>query len=188
MIYITTKIRTFVCDERGTATTEAIIVLPMLIWSMVAMATYFDGFRARSTSLKAAYTISDMISRENPFVGPNYINGLNTVYNFLAVSPNPTWIRVSMVQFDTEDPLNDADGRYILKWSHGTNGQEDLTVATLNEVEPRIPIMAHGDSMILMETHMQYQPIAKIGIDPFSFDNFIATRPRFTPPQWSNSH
>lgn len=190
MLHITDRIRTFASDERGTATTEAIIVLPLLIWSMVAMSQYFDGFRARSTNLKAAYTISDMISRENPFVGPNYITGLNTVYDFLAATPHPTWIRVTLVQFDTEDPLNEDDGRHIVKWSHGTNGKIKLPNGTLHDdsVKVRIPVMGNGDSLILVETHMQYEPFANIGLGSFSQDNFIATRPRFPPPQWSDSH
>ena len=86
MSYMLNKIRKFTRDEGGTATTEAVLVFPMLIWALMAMAIYFDAFRVRSVNLKAAYTISDMISRENPFVGPNYISGLNTVYDFLADS------------------------------------------------------------------------------------------------------
>lgn len=188
MLHMLDRIRSFTRDEHGTATTEAIIIFPLLFWSMVTMSVYFDGFRARSTNLKAAYTISDMISRENPFVGPNYINGLNTVYDFLAASHNPTWIRATLVQFDTEDPDNDDDGRYILKWSYGTNSKPKLTYGTLDQVESKIPVIAHGDSLILMETHMEYEAWAHVGIDSFAQDNFIATRPRFPPPKWSDTH
>ena len=188
VLYLKNRIYAFASDERGTATTEAIIVLPMLVWSMVAISVYFDAFRARSTNLKAAYTISDMMSRENPFVGPNYVGGLNTVYDFLAASANPTWIRITLIQFDTEDPLNDADGRYILQWSYGTHGQPKLNDATLDDLKPRIPIMGDGDSLLLVETHMTYEPFANIGFDPYDLNNFIATRPRDTPPIWSEAH
>lgn len=189
MSYILNKIRKFTRDEGGTATTEAVLVFPMLAWAIVAMAVYFDAFRVRSVNLKAAYTISDMISRENPFVGPNYIGGLNTVYDFLASSANPTWVRVSLVQFDTEDPLDDSDGVHILQWSYGTNGKPDLTQATMElEVESQIPVMGHGDSLVLVETHMQYVPFLDVGIAPYALDNFIATRPRFTPPQWNDAY
>lgn len=188
MFHLSDKIRAFARDERGTATTEAIIILPMLVWSMVAMSIYFDAFRARSSTLKATYTISDMISRENPFVGPNYIGGLNTVYDFLAASPNPTWIRVTLIQFDTEDPLIDTDGRYILHWSHGTNGKLDLNDATLGNLKNQIPVMGHGDNLILVESEMTYEPFSDIGIVPYKLNNFVATRPRFPPPQWSASH
>lgn len=188
MLNLINRWRDFARDERGTATTELVIVLPMLVWSMTAISVYFDAFRARSTNLKAAYTISDMMSRENPFVGPRYIRGLNTVYDFLAASPNPTWIRVTLVQFDTEDPLNDSDGVHNLKWSYGTNGKEKLTQGSLSTVENQIPIMGHGDSLILVETHMKYVAFADIGFASYDLDNFIATRPRFPPPQWSNSH
>ena len=188
MLHLTDRIRAFASDERGTATTEAIIVLPMLVWSMVAISIYFDAFRARSTTLKAAYTISDMLSRENPLVGPNYIGGLNTVYDFLAASPNPTWIRVTLIQYDTEDPLVDTDGQYILKWSHGTHGKPKLNDASLINFYNRIPIMGHGDNLFLVESHMTYEPFAHIGLDAYDFGNFIATRPRFPPPQWSEAH
>lgn len=188
MFHIADRIRAFAGDERGTATTEAIIVLPMLVWSMVAITVYFDAFRARSTNLKAAYTISDMMSRENPFVGPDYVNGLNTVYDFLAASPNPTWIRATLIQFDEGNEEDGTVDTYILKWSHGTHGAPDLTIATLDSVKPQIPIMGNGDSLILMETHMTYEPFAAIGFEPYDLTNFIATRPRFPPPQWSDSH
>ncbi|KPU84128.1 hypothetical protein JI58_05710 [Marinosulfonomonas sp. PRT-SC04] len=178
----------FARDLRGSATLEFLIVLPMLIWSMLAISLFFDAFRARSTNLKAAYTISDLISRENPFVGPDYIAGLNTMYTFLSASNNPTWIRVSVVQFDTEDPQIDTDGVLILKWSHGTNGQPDLTDATLSDIASKIPVMGHGDSLILVETHMKYRALAKINFNGASFDNFIATRPRFTPPKWDEAY
>lgn len=188
MLLITKRIGDFARDERGTATTELVIILPMLVWSMTAITVYFDAFRARSTNLKAAYTISDLISRENPFVGPNYIAGLNTMYDFLAASSNPTWIRVSVIQFDTEDPLIDTDGIHKLQWSHGTNGKIDLTQDSLFEIESQIPIMGHGDSLIIIETHMQYIAFADIGFDSYDLDNFVATRPRFTPPQWDEAY
>lgn len=188
MLYITRKLGAFIRDERGTATTEAIIILPMLVWSTVAISVFFDAFRARSVNLKAAYTISDLISRENPFVGPRYIGGLNTIYDFLSTNSTTTWIRVSVVQFDEEDPDDDDDGFHILKWSHGTRGKPDLTAGTLSQIENQIPIMGHGDSLIIVETHMQYRAFANIGLDAYNLDNFIATRPRFTPPQWSDAH
>lgn len=188
MFHIADRIRAFARDERGTATTEAIIVLPMLVWSMVAISTYFDAFRARSTTLKAAYTISDMLSRENPFIGPRYIGGLNTVYDFLAASPNPTWIRVTLIQFDTEDPLVETDGQYILKWSHGTHGKPKLNDATLVNLYSQIPFLDHGDNLLLVESHMTYEPFSNIGLDPYDLNNFVATRPRFLPPQWSDAH
>lgn len=188
MLSIMHKCRDFFRDERGTATTELVIILPMLVWSMTAITLFFDAFRARSTNLKAAYTISDMISRENPFVGPRYIGGLNKVYDFIAASANPTWVRITLVQFDTEDPTNDDDGKHILQWSYGTNGKVKLTPATLSSVENQIPIMGHGDSLILVESHMKYVPFAKIGFASYDLDNFVATRPRFTPPQWSDAH
>lgn len=182
------RLRGFARDERGTATTELVIILPMLVWSMLAISTFFEAYRASSINLKAAYTISDLISRENPFIGPDYIDGLNDVYDYLSASQSPTWLRVSLVQFDTEDPDNENDGKHTLKWSWGTHGKTKLFQGTLSTIAHHIPVMGDGDSLILVETHMKYKPFGNIGIDAYDLENFIATRPRFTPPKFSYSH
>ena len=185
MQYIMNKIRKFARDEGGTAVIETVVIFPMLVWAVVAMAVFFDAYRIRSVNLKAAYTISDMLSRENPIVDSNYINGLKTMYDFLVASKSPTWIRVTLVQFETNDPDDPNDDEYIFKWSKASGGSvPDLNQTTLSEVEPDIPIMGDGDSVIIVETHMRYQPAFDVGLKPYDLDNVIVTRPRFAPPCW----
>ena len=44
----------------------------------------------------------------------------------------------------------------------------------------RIPVMPSGDSVILVETNMAYEPIFNIGLKAQWYTTFITTRPRFT--------
>lgn len=186
MSFILNKIRDFYHDTRGTAVVEFVVMVPLLATLLVALVVYFDAFRAKSTNLKAAYTISDMMSRE-ACTDSNYIDGLQVVFDFLISAPQPTWVRVTLVQFDTgdvTDPGNDADDTYIKRWSYGTNGKPQHTDASIDSISHEIPVMPHGDSALIIETHMTYFPAFEVGIDPFDINNRIITRPRWVPPIW----
>jgi len=184
MSNILKKIRNFRREESGTAVIEAIIIFPALVWVLVAMIVYFDAFRVRSVNLKAAYTISDMASRANPVISKSYINGLQKVFNFLAASNHPTWIRVTLIRFDINDVDDSSDDEHIVKYSWGTNGKSKLTTGDLVAYKSRIPVMANGDTAFIVETHTRYVPAFKIGIKASDLNNFIVTRPRFGAPCW----
>lgn len=173
------KLQHFYRRENGTAVIEMMIMIPFLFTMLLAMVVYFNAYRTKNLNLKAAYTISDMLSRENPIVDESYIDGLHTVFRFSVGSPQPSKIRVTKFQFDTEDPNNPSDGRYILKWSHGTTGATAHTEATVEAMKDVIPIMAHGATALMVETHMKYIAPFNVGIDPVDFTNLVITRPRW---------
>ena len=184
MSYILKKARAFRRDETGTATIEFVIIFPILAWSIVAMAVYFDAFRVKSVNLKAAYTISDMLSRENPIIDQAYLDGLKTTFDFLVASNNPTTVRITLVQFETNDPDDPGDDEHLFQYSEVSGSIPPLTQGTLSEIENQIPIMGDGDSVMIVETHMNYVPTFNIGIDPYDLNTLIVTRPRFPPPCW----
>jgi len=189
MQFVLNKIRAFYRDTRGTMVVEFVIMLPLLTTLLVAMVVYFDAFRTKSVNLKAAYTLSDMISREVPIIDGDYVDGLKIVFDFLVESPQPTWIRVSLIQFDTGDvdnPGDSSDDRYFVRWSDATDGEPVHTDATIAAIKGDIPIMPHGDSVLIVESHMKYFPAFNVGLDPIDLDNRIVTRPRFAPPCWED--
>lgn len=68
------------------------MILPILIWAFFGSFTIFEAFRQRSISLKATYTIADMLSRQIDAVGPDAIDGLNDVFEYLTFARDPSWI------------------------------------------------------------------------------------------------
>ena len=58
------SLKNFRHDTRGVVSVEMVLILPLLFWSFAAVATFFDAYRTRSLAEKAAFTISDMLSRE----------------------------------------------------------------------------------------------------------------------------
>ena len=51
-------------DESGSAAVEAVIILPALAALYCACFVWFDAFRHNTLSMKATYTVSDILSRQ----------------------------------------------------------------------------------------------------------------------------
>lgn len=144
-----------------------------LIWWYIASFQFFDAFRQKNINLKAAYTVADLVSRQTQDLTPAYIDGLNTLFDYLTYSNKPTWIRVSVVEWDQ------ANNRYDIYWSYATSSHSVQDVNTINTHTAQIPVMPEGDSVVLVETYMAYEPIFSMGLGARWFDTFITTRPRF---------
>ncbi len=171
-------LRRFFREETGVLSTEAVLILPLLMWGYLGLFTMFDAFRLQNINVRAAYTISDMLSRETEDVTPDFLAGLNSIFALLIRSPYPTVLRVTVVRYD------EANDDMILVWSHvagGTGGKVPITEATMDEFDNRIPVMANAATGIVVETWGGFVPMLNIGIDAQYFENFVVTRPRFGP-------
>jgi Flp pilus assembly protein TadG len=161
-------------DQSGSTTVEAVMILPLLLWAYVAMFVYFDAFKIQNTNLRAAYTIADMISRQTNAIDANYVNGLNTVFDYLVEIDTNTSVRASSVFWD---PVANV---YKVQWSYATRTMPLLTNANVNTYASRLPTIPAGDTLIVMETWLDYSPAFDLGgLQARTFKEFIATRPRF---------
>lgn len=168
------RTRSLADDTNGSMPVEGLLASTFLIWWYVASFQFFDAYRQKNVNLKAAYTIADLVSRVSAedSVNADFIEGLNTVFDYLTFSRKPTWVRVSSVIWD------DADNRYEIAWSYATGTAGGHTDASIQAEANRIPNMPAGDSVILVETHMAYEPIFSIGLNAQWYTTFITTRPR----------
>ncbi len=170
------RLRTFGRKTDGTLSVEAIMVFPLLAWAYMGMYFFFDAYRQQNVNLKAAYTVSDLLSREVDVIDWTYITGVNTFLDYLTTSSQATQIRITAVYWD-----EDAD-QHVLLWSKGTRGKLDLTQAEiLTDYTDEIPVMADKDTAIIVETWSYFDPIVNIGLPSVTFDNLIVTSPRFAP-------
>jgi hypothetical protein len=177
------SLRRFAADQRGAMPVEGLLAFTFLAWWYAASFQFFDALEQRNVNLKAAYTVADLMSRET---GPDpddptkvaiddgYVYGLNRVFDYLTFSNRPTWIRVSSVYWDA------GQNRFRVEWSYATgSGHQAQSDATLQTIAGRIPAMSVGDSAIVMETFMAYEPIFNVGLAARWYDTLIVTRPRF---------
>ncbi|WP_133395312.1 TadE/TadG family type IV pilus assembly protein [Palleronia sediminis] len=168
------RLRRFRRDEAGSYVAETLLILPLLIWGVLATLVYVDGYRTQTANLRISYSLSDMISRTRTSLGPNYVDGLGRIYDHLSGGRSSTSLRVTLLHW------NKSDDKHYLDWSDSTDGgQPPLTQETLSTVLPRVPTLFDGDRIIVLETWMDYDPPFKTGIDKRTFGNITVTSPRF---------
>lgn len=169
-------LRRFRRDEAGTLLAETVIVLPMMLWAFLALFVYWDAYRSDNTSQKAAYTVSDMITRETVDLPAVYPTGMRNLVRYLVDNDQSVKLRV------TSFTWSQANTRYEVDWSRSPdNAMPALTTTTIQDVKSQIPVIADGDHYILVETEVSFHPAFNVGIDDLTMKEFIVTRIRFVP-------
>lgn len=165
--------RKFRRNEEGSIAIEAVLIFPILCWAYLGTFVFFDAFRTQSNSVKATYTIADMLSREDDAFTPNYMSALWRLQKFLTTSNKEPRLRISEVQFSA------AQNKNIVIWSQTRGTVPVMTTARLQNYTDQIPFMPDGEKVVIVETWLVYEPIFTFGLDAMVFQSFIATRPRF---------
>lgn len=167
----------FAQDETGTVMAETVLVLPMLLWSYLAMFVYWDSYRSMNTVQKASYTISDIISREMVSVPSSYFDGMRNVIELLIDRDQDVKMRITSITY------KQSALQFQVLWSYSpSSALPALTTATLQALKDRIPNMSDADYATIVETEMPYVPAFNIGMNSMTFKQFIITRPRFVAP------
>ena len=172
---LTHRLRGFWRDDAGTYVVESLIILPALIWAVMALITFFDAYRMQTLNLRATYVIGDAISRMWDPVSDAYFEGLEALHALQVAFAYDTDLRVSVVQWSTDNDV------YILRWTQSSDTAKLplLTQADMLTMTGVIPTLADGDSMILVETVMAYTPPFSVGLPAMDFDNYIFVSPRY---------
>ncbi|SFR56067.1 TadE/TadG family type IV pilus assembly protein [Litoreibacter janthinus] len=164
----------FLHETRASATVEAVLILPLLMAWFVGSFVFFDGFKNRNTSLKATYTIGDILSRRTNGATAEYIDNLQELYDSLAYTSGSSALRVTSLTWNGK--------KHRVLWSHSTKStvpeQTNEAVAS-HAFKNRIPLMAIGETVILVETFTDYNPAFNVGWNHRIFENFVVTSPRF---------
>ena len=142
----------------------------------MAMYVYWDAFRMINSVQKASYTISDMVSREMLPIDTNYINGLRDSMDYLVREDTSVKMRLTSITY------SQINSRFEVHWSRSPgNVVPQLTTATLQAMISKIPTMADGDYVVLVESWVTYTPLFDVGLDNTEMSQFVVTRPRFVP-------
>lgn len=168
--------------EDGSLSIEAVLVIPILVWAIIATLVFFDAFKTLNVSQKATYTVADMLSREAE-VDQDMMTTMHEVFDFLAHSPGDNALRVTVVSM-SEDP--DSGVKTLnLVWSEGVGGIEGYE--NLTYVKDRVPDMAAGEQLIFVETEQEWSPVFAVGLAKYRFREVAVMRPRFAPQlKWND--
>lgn len=168
-------------DESGSATVEAMIMVPMLLWFYFGTLVFFQAFHAQAVNGKTAYTIGDLLSRETDYVTPGFISGLFALQGVLLDTTAPRALRITVFAYDADDD------RYVVRWSRPSGSIPALTTADLANMRDILPVMPDGEIAILTHSRVDFVPPQDVGLTDFTFDEYTVTRPRFAPQLCWNS-
>lgn len=183
--------RRFLRRDEGTVSVETIIVMPLLLWTFVALAVFWDAFRADTIALRATHTLGDLVSRETDCLDQEYLDGLRRVFDTLAAAGRPggvgrdgpsairvSWVRERITNVVTvENGPDEVDTETELQESH-VSGTID-PAAGLADVADLVPTLAPGDQMIIVQTSVPWAPILDVGVGAREFESAATTRHRF---------
>lgn len=178
------RLQAFAADEQGNVAIETVLFLPLMLTVLAATFSFHDAFRYKSLNVKAAYTISDAISRETDPLDNAYLDGMVELLEYLTRSEGPYSLRVTLVRY------NAKESKYISEWSKTRGDFDRLETWQLRSMEERLPTLLHNERVIVVETATDYVPPFEVpGLNEESlFYNYGFTRPRFAPKiVWSNS-
>lgn len=184
-------LRRFRRDDHGSITLEAILYLPPLITMFMLSLVLFDAFRTNNLSQKAAYAISDAISRETTPLTSEYLDGMEQLYTDIVGRRAGYGIRYTIIHW------SDAQDKYLVDWSRrrGDLITNRLTTADLEGIKDQLPALQNGEVVIMIETRTDINvpdalrdgsswapPLAaRIDLDKFEMAANVITRPRFSP-------
>jgi Flp pilus assembly protein TadG len=168
-----TRLGTFTREERGNVTVEFVLAMPILFWTFMAGYTFFDGYRQSTQNLKAAYTISDLISRELYDINDEYIDSMQKLMTIMTRATSVVDMRISVLRWD------EPDEKFYVHWSADRGFGEALTDGAVSGYSDRLPVMPDNEHIILVETRNVFVPLYNVGLDNINLENFVFTRPRF---------
>jgi hypothetical protein len=187
------SLATFRKDASGTVAVETAIIFPTLLFCLFVMMNIFDAYRAKSTTEKAVFAVSDMLSRETMAVNADYLDGIHAVLEEISTVRSEHKLTVSHVYWSP------VSSDYVLAWSHSNSSGSGITASEFEAMKDKLPVLVDGESLIIVETTADYAPPILAGWNgkrPYGeesalnmeIDTFVFTRPRFAPQlAWSSS-
>ncbi len=170
---LTRRLKTFSADTSGNVSVEFVLAMPIIFWAFMAIYVYFDGYRQSTVNLKAAYTISDLISRETEIIDDEYVDSMQAMLQILTRASSAIDMRISVVRWDA------GDDRYYVEWSVKRGYDVVLTNASISSIEDKLPLLPDNEIVILVETTNTFVPLFNVGMDHKSLVNFVFTKPRW---------
>lgn len=171
------SLRRFRDDTEATVTIEFVVAVPLLMLWFVGSFVFWDGFRSRSHANKAAYVVSDIMSRYSQTIDNTNLDNLFSLQDKLLPRANgATNLRITSICYREDSAGN--NGEYSVVWSRAMGGGVPLLDVDIPMTI--MPTMASGDSIILTETWVPWRPlVAWVGITDQTWRTNLVSRPRF---------
>ncbi|MDX1742445.1 MAG: pilus assembly protein [Ruegeria sp.] len=160
--------------ENGALTVEALLIFPLFVLTVTLTYTFYDAFRQSTANLKAAYTVSDLISREKDGINDTYVTSMHLLMQRMVNNESEMRMRLSFIRFKEDED------RLVVDWSTSCGFADIWTNDNIETLRDRLPPLSDLEPLIIVETVNDYDWKVKppwLDTD-YQFENFIFTRPR----------
>ncbi len=159
-------------DEEGATTVEFLIVMPLIIFWFAGTFTFFDAYSEWTRSVKATYTVADVMSRQFE-MQDDYEDDMNSLFAaIMGENSNNTYVRISSIE-KSNDVLS-------IDWTRASGLHTGLADDTEIPTE-LIPNILNGEAVLLIESYMDFVPFQDyIGIEARTLAKKVVISPRFT--------
>ena len=152
---------------------------PVIAWALTASFTFTEALRHQTTLQKSVYTASDLVSRASgTILTPQYLDGIHAFMLRMNETTSEVDLRMTLVGWD-----EDQDAFRVV-WSYAASGgaMGALDDASLNATyREQIPSIALGETLLLTEGVMEYQPVFSRLVCRIKYSpKFALTRPRYS--------
>jgi Flp pilus assembly protein TadG len=173
----------FARDERGSILLETVIMLPLLLWALLAMVVYWDAYRSINRLDKATYALADTLSRQQAAVPVATVDRWDDFINFMLDDNHVAQVRVTSYRWVQ------ANNRFEVLWSRSPgSARPQLTTASLvtTGVVNQLPMMGSSEYGVLTETWVNYQPpLSAPFMGAMQVSNMTLTKVTPTPMRFS---
>lgn len=174
----------FLRSDRGSISVEAVFALPILILVLTLMFVIYDVFKAYNINQRAAYTIADNLSRSEVNIDGGYLKRMADLHDWLSQGDGANRIVVSVVT-KVEDEATEKEELQLV-WSR--SGKGEVAYTEMSAIENRVPDMALGDQVVVVEAWEDWSPDFRVGLPPLTLHHVAVSRPRFAPRlDWADS-
>lgn len=168
-------VEAFLRDERGSISTETVIVLPLMFFLVTAGLAYWNAFNSNSRTAKVAYVVSDIMSRYESVDSVDMTLVRNVHDKMLPGDVDRRRLRISSICIE--------DGVHRVLWSYTVSGDDITPWLELTDDDVPLdimPTMAPQDSIIMVEHEARWSPrFLNVGLTGYTWRNRLVIRPRF---------
>jgi hypothetical protein len=172
MTLLKNRFRNTKSDEEGATTVEFLLVMPLVVFWFAGTFTFFDAYSEWTRSVKATYTVADVMSRQFE-MEENYEDDMNSLFaSIMGENSNNTYVRISSIER--------TDDAYHIDWTCASG----MHSGYINDDEiptALIPNILNGEAVIIVESYMDFVPFQDyIGLTAKTLTKKVVISPRFT--------
>lgn len=174
----------FLKDQRGVASIEFLLIVPLLLTLMFGAVQFTTGFAALRKVTLVSRTMSDLISQAVKVCTTDIDNaravGNAVMSPYPIVSSNPPTAGDNM--WTTISQIKIASGTATVDWSRGSRARPLGSVVTVPQ-----DLAVNGRYLIMSEVEYDFTPVVGFRMaDHFKSITFPINRTSFTAPRQTN--